>query len=235
VFADQNANNLRDENEPQATATVEWQGTLPAPTIGQSADVKVVSGTVKIKLPKGTSPIIVKRLGFSPRAKGFQALTLPAQIPMGSTLDTSRGTVQLLTAGSKPSATTGQSKFQSGNFRNGQFRLSQTTKNPLVQLSMTGGNLKGCNTRVPKGGAARKKGRRLFGNAHGRFRSRGRNSSATVRGTKWTMTDTCAGTLTSVSRGSVVVRDFTLRKNKTVKAGHKYLAKAPKRKLRKGR
>jgi hypothetical protein len=40
------------------------------------------------------------------------------------------------------------------------------------------------------------------------------------------MTDTCAGTLTAVTRGSVVVRDFRLRKNKVVKAGHKYLARA---------
>jgi hypothetical protein len=42
------------------------------------------------------------------------------------------------------------------------------------------------------------------------------------------MTDTCAGTLTVVNRGVVVVRDFTLRKNKTVRAGHRYFAKAPK-------
>ena len=44
--------------------------------------------------------------------------------------------------------------------------------------------------------------------------------------TMWTMTDTCAGTLTAVSRGTVTVRDFRLRKNKTVKAGHHYFAKA---------
>jgi ferric-dicitrate binding protein FerR (iron transport regulator) len=61
---------------------------------------------------------------------------------------------------------------------------------------------------------------------HGHFRSRGHNSTATVRGTKWTMTDTCAGTLTSVARGSVLVRDFGLRKNVIVHAGHHYLARA---------
>jgi hypothetical protein len=47
------------------------------------------------------------------------------------------------------------------------------------------------------------------------------------------MTDTCAGTLTSVSRGVVVVRDFRLRKNKTIKAGHRYFARAPKARKRK--
>jgi ferric-dicitrate binding protein FerR (iron transport regulator) len=95
---------------------------------------------------------------------------------------------------------------------------------------MSGGGFGSCKTRVPRGGsAARTHRRRLFGNAHGRFRTRGRNSSATVRGTKWSMTDTCAGTLTTVQRGTVVVRDFTLKKNKTVKAGHRYFARAPKR------
>jgi hypothetical protein len=42
------------------------------------------------------------------------------------------------------------------------------------------------------------------------------------------MTDTCSGTLTIVTRGVVTVRDFTLKKNRTVKAGHRYLARAPK-------
>jgi ferric-dicitrate binding protein FerR (iron transport regulator) len=60
---------------------------------------------------------------------------------------------------------------------------------------------------------------------HGRFRTRGRHSTATVRGTKWSMTDTCAGTLTRVTQGSVTVRDLTLRKTKIVKAGHSYLAR----------
>jgi hypothetical protein len=33
--------------------------------------------------------------------------------------------------------------------------------------------------------------------------------------------------MTKVLRGSVTVRDFTLRKNKVVKAGHSYFAHAP--------
>jgi hypothetical protein len=194
--------------------------------IGQSAGVRPVTGTVKIKLPKGFSPKLAKRLGLTGAASGFVKLTESKSIPMGSTLDTSKGTVNLLSSASKnPSI----SKFQSGNFNGGQFRVTQSRKNPLTQLSMGGGGFGACKTRVPKGGsAARTHRRKLFGNAHGSFRTRGRNSSATVRGTKWSMTDTCSGTLTAVSRGVVVVRDFTLKKNKTVKAGHRYFARAPK-------
>ena len=46
------------------------------------------------------------------------------------------------------------------------------------------------------------------------------------------MKDTCTGTTTKVKSGVVTVRDFTLRKTVKVKAGHKYLARAPKRRGR---
>jgi hypothetical protein len=226
AFGDLNGSGTRDLNEDQATSTVLWEGP-PAPVIGESAGVRPVQGTVKIKLPKGTSPTTAKRIGLHGAASGFVPLTGAVQVPLGSTLDTSRGTVRLLT-----SRSASQSRFQSGDFKGGLFNLTQGRKNPLTQLSMQGGHLKGCATKVSKGGAARKRSRRLFGNAHGRFRTRGRHSSATVRGTKWSMTDTCAGTLTVVQRGSVVVHDYNLRKNKVVKAGKRYFAKA--KKLRKG-
>jgi hypothetical protein len=60
---------------------------------------------------------------------------------------------------------------------------------------------------------------------NGRFRTRGRNSVATVRGTRWVTRETCAGTLTRVMDGAVDV--FDLRKHRTVRvrAGHSYLAR----------
>jgi hypothetical protein len=225
AFIDLNGNNTRDDNESQATATVHWDGP-PPPVIGQSAGVRPVQGTVKIKFPPGFSKAFAKRIGLTGAASSFVKLTQATQVPMGSTLDTSKGTVKLLSSATKSSAAT---KFQSGNFNGGQFKVTQSSKNPLTQLSMQGGSLTSCPSRVPKGGsAARKRSRSLFSSVKGHFRTRGRNSSATVRGTKWTMTDTCKGTRTSVKSGSVVVHDFTLRKNKTVKAGHSYFAKAPK-------
>jgi len=69
--------------------------------------------------------------------------------------------------------------------------------------------------------------RRLRGRAKGRFRTRGRYSAATVRGTNWTVADRCDGTLTSVKTGVVAVRDFRKRRDVTVRAGHSYLARAP--------
>ena len=47
-----------------------------------------------------------------------------------------------------------------------------------------------------------------------------------MRGTTWTVEDRCDGTLTTVKRGTVAVRDFRLKKTITVKAGKSYLAAA---------
>jgi ferric-dicitrate binding protein FerR (iron transport regulator) len=59
----------------------------------------------------------------------------------------------------------------------------------------------------------------------GRFRTRGRHSTATVRGTKYLVKDDCNGTLTLVKEGRVVVRDFRRHRTVIVKTGHRYLAR----------
>ena len=46
-----------------------------------------------------------------------------------------------------------------------------------------------------------------------------------MRGTKWVVTDRCDGTLTQVTQGSVLVRDFKRKRNKVVRAGKQYLAR----------
>jgi hypothetical protein len=66
----------------------------------------------------------------------------------------------------------------------------------------------------------------LWGNGKGKFRTNGKYSSATVRGTIWLTQDRCDGTLTTVKRGIVSVRDFKRGRTVSVKAGHSYLARA---------
>jgi hypothetical protein len=173
---------------------------VPPPVIGRTANAEPERGRVLVKLPNGG---------------GFVPLEDARQIPVGTVFDTTKGAVGLTTA-SSTGAPPGK-----GTFSGGMFVVQQTRKNPLTTLSMTGGRLAACKTN-----ASVKRRRTLFSNVKGRFRTRGRHSSATVRGTAWRMTDTCAGTRTSVQRGSVVVRDFRLRKNKLVRAGGTYLARA---------
>ena len=67
----------------------------------------------------------------------------------------------------------------------------------------------------------------LHARAHGRFRTTGRYSAATVRGTIWTIADRCDGTLTHDVTDSVVVNDFVHHKTIILHAGQSYLARKP--------
>jgi hypothetical protein len=181
------------------------QQVAPQPVIAQTATAAAVKGTVLVKAPGAAS--------FTPLSKAT------ASIPIGSSVDATKGTVQLQTA------TGSGAKLQSGAFNGGAFTLKQTKRNKgLTELVLQGGNLTRTCSKKPAGAAA-KRGRQLFANAHGHFRTRGRYSTATVRGTKWLTKDSCAGTLTSVMRGSVQVRDLVKRRNVLVKAHHSYLAR----------
>jgi hypothetical protein len=118
---------------------------------------------------------------------------------------------------------------QKGQFSQGVFKTKQTKKSSLTTAVLLGGGnfRKGCKKpRARQVLPARKKpGRRLFANVHGRFRTRGRHSTATVRGTKYLVKDSCSGTTTIVLRGTVVVRDLVKDKSHKVKAGHRYIAR----------
>ena len=104
----------------------------------------------------------------------------------------------------------------------------------LTELRLKGSGFSRCRAR---GGAAtagagaaqlsRRTIRRLRATAKGRFRTRGRHSAATVRGTVWITADRCDGTLTTVKRGKVAVRDLRRKRTITLTAGKSYLAKAP--------
>ncbi len=116
----------------------------------------------------------------------------------------------------------------SGTFSAGVFQALQS-RSGLTTLPLKGSSFRSCAARAGRASAAlsRRVIRRMRGNASGRYRTRGRYSAATVRGTIWDTIDRCDGTLTKVRRGTVVVRDFRKRRNITVRAGKSYLARAP--------
>lgn len=73
--------------------------------------------------------------------------------------------------------------------------------------------------------SGRRRVRRLWGRDDGgRYRTHGRQSHATVRGTRWLTVDRCGSTLTRVSEGAVVVRDLARRRSVLVRAGESYVA-----------
>jgi hypothetical protein len=184
---------------------------LPVPEIGEMVVTAVVSGEVTVALPG------------SPRR--FVPLSQVSEIPVGSIIDARRGAVRITSARDSAGRT------QSGVFSGGIFQVRQSSKRSargLTTLVLRGGNFNRCGSgrSASAAGLSRRAIRRLRANTRGRFRTSGRNSSATVRGTRWETIDRCDGTLTKVQRGSVVVRDFRRRKNVIVKAGKSYLARA---------
>jgi hypothetical protein len=194
--------------EPGNGTTV--PGVLPPPVAGKTVNVKVAKGKVRIKLPG---------------SKKFIELTDPRQVPLGTIFDTTHGRVTLTSAADKGGGT------QHAWFYRGIFKVGQTRgAKPITDLTLAGPLASCKKARKSAHAAAKKKPktRRLWGDGKGAFRTTGKFSSATVRGTRWVVIDTCRGTLTQVRVGVVTVRDFKRRKNIVIRAGKQYLARKPK-------
>jgi hypothetical protein len=185
---------------------------VATPVIGKTMVVAPVSGTVSVR---------------APGQAGFTALTVGGSVPVGAVVDTRGGTVQLTSA-------LGDGRTQAGTFHGAMFQVRQTASGKgMTDLVLRGGNFASCPRRRSgaTGRAAAVSGRkppvrRLWSrDSGGRFRTHGRNSVATVRGTRWVTTDTCAGTRTTVTEGAVAVRDLRRKKTVVVRAGHSYLAR----------
>ncbi|HEX6698817.1 MAG TPA: hypothetical protein VF080_18540 [Solirubrobacteraceae bacterium] len=178
------------------------------PQLGETLGAAPQAGNVLVRLPGSTRAV---------------ALTDAASIPVGSILDARKGTVALSTA--LPGDDT-----QTGTFHGGLFEVRQ----PTGARGMTELVLRGPLPICTRSGAARaaaasarRPPRALWGrDDHGRFRTRGSNSVATVRGTAWYVEDRCDGTLTRVSKGSVSVRDLRRERTVIVNAGKSYLARS---------
>jgi hypothetical protein len=188
---------------PVPQATVPSLAPAATPELGHSATVATGDGAVLVRLPGAAHPAPLRDV---------------AQVPVGSTIDTRHGSVDLTTA--LPGGST-----QTGHFHGGVFEVRQ----PIGGNGMTELVLRGprpvCGARAAAE-ATKRPPRSLWGrDQHGRFRTRASNSVVTVRGTEWYVADRCNGTLTRVTEGSVSVRDLKAKRTVLVRAGHSYLAR----------
>lgn len=214
AYVDTNGNAVRDGGEPVAQATVRW--ILPAPRQGRTFNIEPVSGVVRYRFPRRSRA----RVGAAGQTSGI--LEEARQVPIGTSVDVRRGRVKMTTAA-------GRGLTQSSQFYGGVYTTTQPPRGarPVTELRMSESLT--CRSGRGKVTASRARSRRLWGNGRGRFRTRGRHSVATVRGTIWLQKDTCTKTTTTVRRGSVIVRDLVKRKNVRVKAGGRYVARARRR------
>ena len=192
----------------------------PPPVLGKSANVKPVSGIVYIELPAGAklasfspfspfSPFSLAASVPAPLTKGleFVPLTEARQIPVGSTLDTTGGVVSITTA----TTSSMKGKVQTGDFGAGIFKLLQGRKQSgLTELDIIDSHSPhqvcasiGKRAQTASKHLSSKVLGRLNSSDHGKFTTRGQYSAATVRGTVYSVTNQCDGTLTEVSSGLV--------------------------------
>ena len=199
------------------TAALAWLAILAAgcggegegPEAGLTVELAPVEGEVLVR---------------EPGEQTFVSLEDAEQMPVGTHVDASRGTV-LLTSADDDGGT------QSGEFSRGEFTVEQAAGESLVTLLMRGGDFGPCKTRAARLDESTVGGpeiRRLFADAEGDFRTRGRFAAATVRGTRWKTVDACFGTLTDVAAGAVTVTDFIQDRTVEVGAGDElWIARDP--------
>ncbi|MGN6869513.1 MAG: beta strand repeat-containing protein [Solirubrobacteraceae bacterium] len=196
---------------PDQTFTTAQAAAPPAPIVGQTENAQPISGTVFIRTASGA----------------FVRLTGAQQIPSGATVDALHGTLKLVAA-------VGKGKTEHGTFGGAIFKLAQSHQG-LTTLTLLNDAFKGApsfaickaHKAVDATIASSKTLQLLKASAHGKFRTSGRYSAATVRGTIWTVADRCDGTLTHDITDSVAVTDFVRHKTIILHAGQSYLAKRP--------
>ena len=178
------------------------------PTLGKIVDAIPMSGTVTYRVPG---------------AKQFSVLTEGEHLPVGSTVDATRGRVRII-------SDDGFGHRQSGLFFKGAFIVRQRkVRFSPAELVLTDPPKRKAAASARKRGRQALTVRELWGVSRGHFRTRGRFASATVRGTQWITRDLPNGTLVRVRRGVVTVRDFIKHKSVTVRAVRSYFTRRPRR------
>ncbi|WP_037408824.1 Ig-like domain-containing protein [Candidatus Solirubrobacter pratensis] len=207
-------------NQSEQTRSFSVALVQQAPTPTPSATPTPTPSPTPTPVPNKTvviQPVSGKTLVLLPGSKKFEPVDITRGIPVGSTVDTRKSRIRLY-AIPKPGM-----PAESALFYDGIFKVTQSGGITELQLVE---QLAACPKGKTASAAAKKKpkARKLWGDGTGSFRTRGQYSSATVRGTKWLVQDSCGKTLTRVARGVVSVQDFVRHKTILVRAPKSYTA-----------
>ena len=198
---------------PDAAPVLEVRETPASTPPPENADQ---GKAVVVQAERGT--VMVKQRGTDEYAR----LAGGAAVPVGSLVDARNGSVRMVseisTGGRTQDVVVGGGKFEV---------RQQASGSGVTELVLRGGNFSSCGRARSSATWERSRPRRSLWarDRGGRFRTRGRNSVATVRGTTWRTTDTCRGTTTSVTSGSVTVRELRTGRRVVVRKGGRHLAR----------
>ncbi len=194
---------------PKVGLLAEHASAPPAPVLAARGNLDPVSGQVRLRLPGSHQ---------------FVDLTGLTQIPFGTVVDATNGTVSVTTAD-------GAGGTQTMTFSLGEFLLTQSDSGRAV-ATLEGGNESVCRVtpgdrrRAETSTAKKHVVRKLWADGHGNFSTQGHYASGAVLGTRWLTEDLCGATLIRVFTDEVAVTDFVKHRRVIVKAGHSYLARA---------
>ncbi len=175
------------------------------PVAGESVELETTDGDVLIS---------------EPGEETFVRLDETTVVPVGTEVDATEGTVRM-------TSETADGGSQTGEFSQGGFEVAQERGSTEVTLALRGGDFSKCRTEKAKRDRSTVGGpviRKLFVDAEGEFRTRGRFAAATIRGTRFSAVDACFGTLTDVTEGAVVVSDLAANRRIELSAGRRYWA-----------
>jgi hypothetical protein len=208
-----------DAHHPAASIPTSFAVT---PVAGKAVNAAVVSGTVSIELPSGHSfaPLIDGRASPVPGVVSpIKGATVA--VPIGSTVNTTKGTLHLAGAASYNTPSKGPPALQNATLSASIFTIEQMTAKQARAHLKRGRRLFGIppmnlHLRTPRGATAKARCHRrgapgkgtvraISGTAKGEFRTIGANSITTVESATWIVSDRCDGTLTEVGRGRATV------------------------------
>jgi sugar lactone lactonase YvrE len=188
----------------------------PPPVVGRSINAAPVSGKVLIRLR---------------RRNKFVPLRSAKRLPVGSSIDSTKGKVRLISAVKGSAATTRV------NFSKGLFRIDQEEADGNYTEATLLGGVGPCGSRMPGIRLKHHHGHHghhdLYGSGKGHYRTIGHHGSGSTPGkadeeTSWLTSERCAGTYFAVAKGTLNVRDFTRHRTITLHAGQHDLAPAHK-------
>ncbi len=179
-------------------------GAVPGAALGRSINVAPALGTVTVQ-PAG--------------APASLPLNEEDLVPLGSQVDATRGRLTVAvrrTAGS----------LEPGLIYAGAFVPTQRGDRTDLTLTADLGCTDGSRSFLAKKGKKKKRKRRLWVDAKGKYRIKGRYVGALERGTKWRVTDTCDRSTVRVERGRVKAVDLIRGTRRTVRAGETFTVRA---------
>jgi hypothetical protein len=207
---------------------------VPDHLVGSVDDLAIDTGTgvTHYDFEPGTQPrenssLVLQRVSGNVIVGGQTLSAGSKSIKLGTFIDATHGQVTIT------SASDTHGSYQTGLFYGGKFKTRQRgTKRPVTEAYLTGpvgpcAKTKSSGKNASASAKRKRRSRHLWGDSHGNFRTVGKSSSASTRGTKWLTKDTCQGTVTTVVRGKVLVRDFATNGRHIVTAGHSFLAPLP--------